>query len=560
LFVFCCSFPTNNQQPTTNNAFAAPVRRTAPLRQVAPPKLVVLFVIDQFRQDFLTRFAAHFGEGGFRRLVNQGANFTSAHYGHATTYTGPGHACIVTGTYGYKNGILANNWYHRGRKQREAMLFDPDSQLLDGPTTPTDETSPRNLIGTALGDQLLLASGGQSRVIGLSVKERAAIMLAGKMGRAYWASERLGEMTTSTYYGRQLPSWLREFNAKRWVQAAFNKKWERLLPESAYRLCRRDDDPYETEVMGLGRSFPHPINGGLTAPGPEFYAAIAHTPLANDYQFAVARAAIEGERLGQDEYPDLLGISLTAQDLVGHEFGPESPETMDLVVRTDRQLADFLSYLNSRFAPEDLLFVFTSDHGGAPIPEHLVPLGIEAGRMPRASVKELIDRALDARFGAGDWVLEAEDPSVYLNRELIASRGRAPAEVERVAGEAALEIPGMAAYFTRTSLLAGGTEATPLARQVARSFHPQRSGDLLLVTKPYFFWGKYANQPTGTTHGSPYAYDTHVPLIFLGAGIRPGTHRNPVEIPDLAATVSSLLQINPPSGCEGRVLTEALAQ
>ncbi|MES4793400.1 MAG: hypothetical protein C4321_10875 [Chloroflexota bacterium] len=367
-----------------------------------PPRLVVLIVIDQFRQDFLTRFTPFFGTGGFRRLMEQGANFTSAHYTNSTTYTGPGHACIVTGTYPYKNGILAIYWYNRASKQREAMVYDPDAQLLDGPTEPTDETSPRNLIGTTIGDQLILSNNGHSRVLGLSNKDRAAQIPGGKLGKAYWFSERRGEMTSSTYYGRMLPRWLQEVNARRLPDASFNRPWTRLLPESAYNISRADDYPYESNVEGLGRTFPHPVNGRLAAPGPAFYAAFMLTPWANDYQFAVARAAIEAENLRRDEYPDFLSISLTAQDLVGHEFGPESQEAQDLVVRTDRQLAEFLAYLTGRFAPEDLLIAFTADHGGMPIPEYLASLGLQAGRIPKMETRAVVERALDAHFGEGD--------------------------------------------------------------------------------------------------------------------------------------------------------------
>jgi hypothetical protein len=522
------------------------------------PKLVVLLVIDQFRQDFLTRFEPFFAEGGFRRLMERGAHFTGAHYGHAATYTGPGHACIVTGTYGYKNGIVANNYFNRARKQREAMVYDPDSQLLDGPSTAGDETSPRNLIGTTLGDQLKLANGGQSRVIALSNKERAALVMGGKMGKAYWFSERAGEMTSSSYYGRQLPDWLREFNARRLPHQAFNKTWDRLLPETDYRISRRDDFPNETDIKGLGRTFPHPVNGKLTSPGPDFYSAFTYTPWANDYQLAAARAAIEGEDLGRDAYPDLLGVSLTAQDLVGHEFGPESQESQDLVVRTDRQVAQFLAYLASRFPAGDVLIAFTADHGGAPVPEYLTSLGIDAGRIRRTDLQAAVEKVLDDQFGAGDWLLLAEDPSLYLNHEEIARKKLAHSEVEEAAGKAALSVRGIAHYFTRTALMQGTTDATPLARQVARSFHPERSGDVQLVTRPFYFWGRYGSQDTGTTHGSPYEYDTHVPLVLLGSAVRPGTYRGPVEITDLAATLSSLLGINPPAGSDGRALTEAL--
>ncbi len=538
------------------------------LAQIRPaerprPKLAVVIVIDQFRADYLSRYAPFFGEGGFKYLMRGGANLTNAHYTHATTYTGPGHALIGSGSYGHTSGIIGNRWFNRATGRIESMFFDPTAKILGVEASPKDDdTSPRNFIGNNLSDQLLLSNNFQSKVVALANKDRAAIMLAGKLGKAYWYHEGAGGITSSTYYGADLPAWIKTFNARRIPDSYFGKAWTKLLPESAYRISRADDFAQETDFKSLGKTFPHTLTDKSGKPTADFYEGFTATPWATDYQLDLARVAIAAEGLGADNNPDILGISITAPDIAGHSFGPDSQEVQDIIVRLDRQLAAFFADLNRRFQPGEVLIALTSDHGAASIPEYMAGLGVDAGRIKKKQLDDAITTALNARFGApaGDakWILALEDPGVFLNRELIAAKKLDAAEVQRVAGEATLGVRGMMAYFTRAQLVSGQLPSNRWAGFFEKSFHPARSGDVLLMTQPFYFWGSYGDRDTGSTHGSPFEYDTHVPLILMGAGVRPGTYAANADIADLAPTLAALLGISAPAGVEGRRLNEVL--
>jgi predicted AlkP superfamily pyrophosphatase or phosphodiesterase len=522
------------------------------------PKLVVMIVIDQFPYEFLNRFDPWFGSGGFRRLTGQGATFTSAHYTHLATFTGPGHATLATGSHPNKHGIVTNRYYNRETKVTTSSLYDAEAPMLNSPPlTPADDTSPRALVGTTLGDQLRLATGMKGKVFGLGLKDRGAILSAGRLGTAFWNNEGTGRLTTSRFYAERLPAWVEQINAERIPEAAFGKTWELLLPPDAYRFGP-DDGPGENGGRGLGRTFPHPIHGGLTAPGPEFYEAWVQTPWSVEYQFQVAERCLLAEGLGTDDVPDLLGLCLSSPDYAGHGFGPDSWEVQDLIVRLDRALAGFLDRLAGRFQPGQLTVVLTADHGAGPLPERMASLRYPAGRIKKATVKATIETALDAQFGDGDWVLAQEEPSVFLNRVLMAERKLVPAAVERAAGEAAMQLPGFAWYFTRTGLMHGPLPDTTLALQAERSFSPERSGDLFLVPKPFYYWSSYGERDAGATHGSPYEYDTHVPLVLWGAGVRPGQYAGPAQMVDVAPTLAQLLRIGAPSNTDGRARSEAL--
>jgi predicted AlkP superfamily pyrophosphatase or phosphodiesterase len=546
------------------SALSTPSYAQSHLQPPAKPKLAVILVIDQFPADYLSLYAPFFGPNGFKRLQREGASLTNARYAHATTYTGPGHALIASGSYGHTSSITGNRWFNRTTGRMESMFFDANARLIGVEASPKDDdTSPRNFIGNMIGDQLRLSNGFRSKVIGLSNKDRAAIMLAGKLGRAYWFHEGAGGLTSSSYYGTELPAWVQTFNARKLPDSYFNKTWTKSLPESAYYLSRRDDFAGETDVKGLGRTFPHVLTDASGKPTTAFYEAFTTTPFATDFQFEAARAAIENEQLGLDEYTDLLGLSITATDIAGHAYGPGSQEIQDMIVRLDGQIAGFLSYLDKRFKRGEVTLVLTADHGASPLPEYTQSIGIEAGRVKSKSIIDAVESALTARFGAPNpdskWVVAVEDPGIFLNRTLIAERKLDAAQVQRVAGEAALTVPGISAYFTREGFVSGAIAPSRYAAMYEKTFHADRSGDVLYQVKPFYISGSYGNREVGSTHGSPYEYDSHVPLIFWGSGIRADVHAEPVEIADLAPTLSTLIGVSPPAGSEGHALSAVLA-
>ena len=538
---------------TTARPAARPARAPAAAPAGKAPKLVLFLVADQLRADALTRYRPLLSPGGLLRLA-RGATAVG-HYGQQNTYTGPGHALLATGAYGYLNGITQNKWYNRAAGRSEAMLFDPGAHPVgekDG--GPDEETSPRNLLGTTVFDELRLASPA-SRVVAVALKGRGSLLLGGQLGSGYFFSDQLGGFTTSSHYASELPPWVKQWNDRKLALAAFGSKWERILPAAQYQGT--DDAPNEDSIKGLGRTFPHPLTGGQTAPGPAFYEALTHSPVGLDLTIDFALTALTEEKLGQRGVPDALAVSFSSTDLVGHVFGPTSHEYQDMLARLDRAVARLLGEVDKRFAPGEVLIVFTADHGAVPVPEDLARQKLLAARIKKAAIKAAVNKALGERFGAGEWVVALEDPSIYLDAALVRRANVDPQLVEEEAGKAALAVPGMVGFLTRTQILRGAVPPTEAARAVVRSYFPPRGGDVVLVTAPYYFWGKYGERDAGSTHGSFYRYDTDVPVMFLGPGITPGDH-GVVEMVDVVATLSHALRLTPPPACEGRPLLQML--
>ena len=519
------------------------------------PRLVVVVVIDQMRRSEFDTLGPHL-TGGFRRLLNEGARL-DGHYGHQNTYTGPGHALILSGSYGYRNGIFQNNWFNRVAGRSESMLFDETAQVINqGPIVPGKDSSPRNFYGSTVGDELRMSNGGKSKVVSMAMKERGALLLGGRTGTAYFFGGKTGDWTTSTYYMNELPPWVVAFNSRRIADQCFGKKWTRCRPEAVYGP-EPDDAPWEADVLGLGRTFPHTITGGEKAPTGKYWEAFMTSPFGIDLTFEFARAAIENEELGQDEITDLLGISVSPTDLIGHTFGTYSHEVRDSFLRTDLALGTFFSYLDRRLGERGWIAMVTADHGSSQPPERARQLGLPAVRVKKAAIKTAITGALDVRYGKGDWVMALEDPSVYLNRKLIEERKLDAASVETAAGEAVLTLPGFQGYATRTQLLHGQLPPVAASRAIVRSFFPPRSGDVVLVQAPFSFWGKSGEWDFGSGHGSFNRYDTDVPVFFLGAPFSAGYFGETAMV-DLAATLARLLNVNQPASCEGSPIGEIL--
>lgn len=522
-----------------------------------PPRLIVVITLDQFPYEYLIRFGPWFGSGGIHRLIAGGANLTHASYTHAITLTAPGHSVILSGTYPNQNGIITNTWYDIATHRSVYCVDDPTTSIVGGSGT---GKSPANFIGSTYGDELRLTSGFRSKVIAISHKDRAAILTGGKLANgAYWMSDSL--FVTSTYYAPALPAWVQAFNRSGAVNACFGRVWNLRVPPEALAGVDADDAPYEDGANGMGRTFPHTITGdNARAITPSFYHALLESPYGNGILASFAKAAVRGEHLGTRGVTDLLAVSFSSADYVGHPFGPHSREALDIAVATDSILADFLSFLDAEVGAGSTIVALTSDHGVAPIPEYILSHrpGAEAGRVPSDSIARRCEDALNARWGkpasGRTWIEKSTDRNIYFRRSVLEEFHATPEDAARTAAGALTGLRGITAAYSRGQIESSASRS-PLDDKMKRSYHPQRSGDLQYVLKPYFLQG---STPRGTSHGEPYEYCAHVPLIIMGAGIRPGTYAFAASPADLAPTLSALTGVEFTVQGEGRVLTEIL--
>ena len=366
------------------------------------PKLVVVIVVNQFRYDFLERFRDYFGTGGFRRLMDNGAFFTNANYIYVPTFTAPGHAAIFTGSVPAMNGMVGNNWFDRnaanGVGADRVMVSDDNANIVaswgkQSNTKTSKPASPRILIGTTIGDQMRLANNFKSKVISLSLKDRAAILPGGKEANgAYWYDQESGTMISSDYYFPEMPKWVNKFNGERRSDSYFGKVWDRALGPEAYSTTESQVPDIKGSPL-IERHFPYTINGGLKSPGEDYYKEFQYTPFASDYFADFAKAAIDGESLGADNYPDLLAISFSTTDLVGHSYGPDSEEVEDIYIQLDRTIADLLTYIDQKVGLSKTIIAVSGDHGVTPVPELLRYNKIDANVIDSVKCKEAVNGA-----------------------------------------------------------------------------------------------------------------------------------------------------------------------
>ena len=512
------------QAPTQGARLARPATADVPVR------LVLLIAVDQFRADYLSRFGAP--TAGLRTLLTRGAVFTDAHLEHAVTVTAVGHSTMLTGATPTVSGIIDNAWYERASRANVESITDADVQIVGGvPGAGVGVgASPRRLLVTTLGDQLKLASAAPAgspdapRVVGISLKDRSAILPAGHSADAAYFF-RAGRFVTSTYYRSALPAWVEAVNARRLPDAYAGKRWE---------------------FEGGAHTYPQEPGGPLDT-------AVVASPAGNELVLAMARAALEHEQLGQRGVTDVLTVSFSSNDSVGHTYGPESPEVRDITRHTDRQLQELFNEVDRRVGLGRVLVAFTTDHGVAPLPEAAAARRVPAGRFKLKDLTDAVDAALDARFGAETWIERASLPHVYLDHAVIAARKVDPADVRRVAAEAAARVPHVARVYSRDQILAGQVPDDLISARVTRAYHRDRSGDLHVVLEALWM-----TAGAGSSHGTPYSYDAHIPLVLMGPGIEPGTYHGRVALNDLAPTLAALLGVEPPNGSQGRVLDEAL--
>ncbi|MBU2944189.1 alkaline phosphatase family protein [Shimia thalassica] len=534
------------------------------------PRLVLQITVDQLRGDLIHRYGTHIAEGGFRYLLDTGVTFTNAHHRHANTETIVGHTTLATGTDPAIHGMVANLWFDRKTGTPFYNVQDPDYPLVGAsgidaeneidPTqraATTDGRSPRNIISSTISDEIALHFGPSSKIFGVSVKDRGAIAMAGHAGEAYWFSKAEGRFVTSTFYRDTYPAWVGKWDEKGMVASYADRSWTLLGEAEDYAFGDRDDQPWETEMPVFGRVFPH--NWGA-ADGKYYTTFLTLSPAGDEITVDFAKTLLDAEQLGKDEITDYLSVSLSSTDYVGHIFGPSSLEAEDNFARLDRQIADLLKHVQTAVGLENTLIVLSADHGAPEHPEYLATLGIEAGLFDFSRVDtEPGFVRLQTDFGeSADLVQNFSNPYLYLNKDLISERGLDPLAVEQAVAEELQKLPGIAYAIGSSDLRRGSFAKTRISDAVLANFNPDRSGDIYVVFEPHWFVADFDGLHVASAHGSPWTYDTHVPLIFSGSNIAPQTVVRRVETVDVAPTIASLLGTKPPSGAVGVPLPEVM--
>jgi len=543
----------------------------ATAQERSKPKLILQITVDQLRGDLLARYYDRLGDGGFRYLLNAGTVYSNAHHQHANTETIVGHTTIATGAEPSVHGMVANVWLDRLSGELTYNVEDARYPVLGegagvdrkteiDPTQMTarsDGRSPSRILVSTFSDELTLSQGGISKVFGVSVKDRAAIPMAGHTGKAFWFSKKSGEFITSSFYYDQYPEWVADWNAEKPADKYAGTSWNLLHDQSTYLFGMADDRPYETALPGYGRTFPHPFG---SRDGAFFTTLLTISPVGDELTLDFAKALIMNESLGRDDKTDYLSVSFSSTDYVGHLFGPSSLESEDNILRLDRTLAELLSFVDTQVGLDKTLIVLTADHGGPEAPGYLRELGFEADYIyPKTWDKAGAIEKLKKRFGiGGNLITTYFHPYLYLNREVIAEKGLDQAEVENAVVDELNRFHGVALALSSSALNSGKVPDTPLVQSILRNYNPSRSGDIYVVFEPNRFINEFDGLTVAVGHGSPWGYDSYVPIIFAGFGIRAQRINRIVHTVDIAPTLSLIVGAKPPTGSSGAPLNEVI--
>lgn len=523
------------------------------------PRLVVQITVDQLRGDQPQLMAERFGARGFRFLRESGAEYVTAHYGHGITETAPGHATLFTGANPREHGIIGNVWFDPETGMQVYNCEDERHTILGEEKRRGTGTSPRNLISSTITDELVLASGGASRVFAVSVKDRGAILPAGHLGKAFWYSSSTGGFVTSDYYYDELPEWAADWNAAGVVDVYQGKHWELSAPKEEYVYGDQDDRECERAYAHLGRTFPHPYS----APdGSGLHKALRYTPAGDEIVASFAKMIVQREALGRGEATDFLAVSFSATDYIGHAYGPRSLEAEDNLLRLDATLGDFFQFLEDEVGLERTLIVLSADHGAPNCPEDLAEQGLEAAWVDSPRMLKNANAELKAHFATEEVLMRAHvTPYLWLDHAKIQELGLNPNEVADVAARGALKTTGLAKAVPRWRFESQSLPDSPLNRRLRAAFHAERSGDIYLVPEQMWLIGNgNAAEVLSSLHGSPWRYDTHVPILLAGPGVTNGRFARAVAPRDIAPTLAALLGIKPPSAATGTPLLEALGE
>lgn len=525
------------------------------------PKLIVGIVVDQMRYDYLYRYQSKLGPGGFNRLLREGFSCENTHYNYVPTYTAPGHAAIYAGAVPAVSGIIANDWYDP--EWGKHRYVTTDTTVLSVPRSvkkSVGQHSPRVLLSTTITDELRLSNNFQSKVIGVCLKDRASILPAGHIPNgAYWFDDASGAFITSSYYqpkDTSLPKWVQDFNDRRLPESYMKQSWTKLLTtpytESFENWDRYDDATYSKSIKS---GFPHDFS---TIKKSEGYGVLRFTPFGNTLTLEFAQAAIDNNEMGMDEVPDFLCLSFSSSDYCAHQFGVHGEETEDLFLRLDQDISHFLEYLDKKFGKNNVLVFLTADHGGAETPAHLRDLQIPAGVFDESKLEEKLEQAIGFALGVnGDYIIEVANQQIYLNWNAVADLDQDPNEIAQVIIDFMRHQAGVYDAYTREAVMMLPTDY-PFASEIRLGIHPRRSGDLIYQLDPAWHADDQLFKSGGTTHGSSYAYDTHVPLLWYGWKVKPGENFDRVNITDIAPTLAAILRIMEPNGSTGKVITDIL--
>jgi predicted AlkP superfamily pyrophosphatase or phosphodiesterase len=541
------------------------VLTTGPLVAADAPRLVLQITVDGLRGDRLDLYAENFAKGGLNYLRDKGVVYNNAHYLHANTETIVGHTTLATGATPAVHGMIGNVWYNADSGELGYNIEDANSPLI--PTRQeiaegeqvdpaqkragSSGRSPRAILAPTFSDTLKISTDGRAKVFGISGKDRAAVAMAGKTGTAYWYSTNTGDFESSTYYMDKYPDWVNNWNGERKAEQLGGGQWELFLDPQKYRPGRRDDRPYEIDLKGYSRTFPHPYG---PQDHPLFFTRVLVSPEGDRLLLDFGKDLIEAEEVGQDEITDYLSISFSGVDAVNHFFGPASVESEDVLLQLDRTLADLFKFIDERIGLDNTLIVFSADHGMAEMPEYATELGYEAGRHYGDDLLVTAREISSTLFGSDKLVKDFFRPYLYLDGSAIKASGLDRQTVATAIADDLAKIEGIGGAIVNSSNT--GNNLFGAAAAVQRNYHPQRSGDIYIFQQPY--WFMFERGPVAAMHGSPWSYDTHVPIIFAGQGIKPAQIDRLVHPIDVAPTLSAILNISPPAAAEGSVLSEVI--
>ena len=525
-------------------------------------KLVLQITVDGLRADLINRYIKNYGSGGFKFLLENGAVFTNAHYQHANTETIVGHTTLATGTYPSSHGMIGNVWFDRENKELSYNIEDRDSLLLPtrdnskegGQIDPaqiisrTQGRSPTAILVPTIGDTIAAYNNGKSKVFGVSGKDRSAVSMAGHTGKAFWFSTNTGDFQTSSYYYKTYPEWVEKWNSERLTDKYSGKYWNLLNESSTYLHGSHDDRPYEADLNGYGRVFPHPFGH---KDDKYFYTRILVSPVIDQLILEFSKRLIINEKIAQNSVTDYLSISFSGVDAVNHFYGPSSLENEDVMLHLDRTLEKLFKFIDETIGLKHTLIVLSADHGMPDMPEYVTELGLSAGRIYSDEIIEISNK-IGKKFGIDEVVLLYYRPYLYLNTDKIDSANLERTKIENAIAAELTNYDGISIAIPTNSL--SGQSPNPLHKKVRNNHHLSRSGDIYVIQEPY--WFLLEEGPIKAMHGSPWNFDSHVPIIFIGPGIKPEIIKRDVHPVDVAPTIANFLNITPPSASIGNVIIE----